>query len=96
MRVRHTAPKHAVIRCGHATGAHSREARTPEKVDTMLKAGDRVFIEGTNQEGVVKEVHAHEATVRVAVPGGHEERKFAHESLRLDPTLGEVSNFVDH
>jgi hypothetical protein len=62
----------------------------------MLKAGDHVFIDGTHDEGVVKEVHAHEVVVRVTVPGGHEERKYAHESLRLDPTMNEASRFVDH
>ncbi len=62
----------------------------------MLKAGDHVYIDGTTDEGVVKEVHAHEVLVRVTVPGGHEERKFAYESLRLDPTLDEASHFIDH
>ncbi len=62
----------------------------------MLKVGDRVFIEGTTEEGTVKAIHPHEAVVRVAVPGGHEDRKFALESLRLDPTLNEASRFVDH
>lgn len=41
----------------------------------MLKAGDHVYIDGTKEEGTVKEVHAHEVVVRVKVPGGHEERK---------------------
>lgn len=62
----------------------------------MLKAGDKVFIDATNEEGSVKEVHPHEVVVRVKVPGGHEVRKYAHEDLRLDPTMGEVSRFVDH
>lgn len=62
----------------------------------MLKAGDRVRIDGSAEEGTVKEVHPHEILVRVKVPGGHEDRKYAHEDLRLDPTLGEVSDFVDH
>lgn len=62
----------------------------------MLKVGDRVFIDGTNEEGSVKEVHPHEIVVRVNVPGGHEDRKYAHEALRLDPTLDEVSHYVDH
>jgi hypothetical protein len=34
--------------------------------------------------------------VRVKVPGGHEDRKYALESLRLDPTMKEASDFVDH
>lgn len=62
----------------------------------MLKAGDRVYIDGTKDEGTVKEVHAHEVVVRVQIPGGHEERTYAHESLRLDPTMNEASRFVDH
>jgi hypothetical protein len=62
----------------------------------MLKAGDKVFIDGTNEEGIVKDVHAHEVVVRVRTPDGHEERQYAHESLRLDPTMSEASRFVDH
>lgn len=62
----------------------------------MLKAGDRVYIDGTNDEGTIKEVHPHEILVRVKVAGGHEDRKFAHEDLRLDPTMSEASDFVDH
>ena len=62
----------------------------------MLKVGDRVYIDGTNEEGTVKEVHPHEILVRVTVPEGHEERKYAHEDLRLDPTMNEASKFIDH
>jgi hypothetical protein len=62
----------------------------------LLKVGDKVYIDGTREEGTVKEVHPHEIVVRVNVPGGHEERKYAHEDLRLDPTLKETSNFYDH
>ena len=62
----------------------------------MLKVGDRVFIDGTKEEGTVKEVHPHQALVRVVVPGGHEDRKYALEDLRLDPTMDEVAKFVDH
>jgi hypothetical protein len=62
----------------------------------MLKPGDKVYIDGTNEEGTVKAVHPHEILVRVQVPGGHEERKYAHEDLRLDPSLNEVSHFYDH
>lgn len=43
----------------------------------MLHAGDHVYIDGSNEEGTVKEVHAHEVLVKVVVSGGHEERKFA-------------------
>ncbi len=62
----------------------------------MLKVGDRVFIDGTRQEGTVKNVDRHEILVRVQVPGGHEDRKYAHEDLRLDPTLDEATGFIDH
>jgi hypothetical protein len=62
----------------------------------MLKPGDRVYLDGTHEEGTVKEVHPHEVVVRVAADGGHEDRKYPHESLRLDPTLREASNFIDH
>ena len=62
----------------------------------MLKPGDHVFINGTKERGTVKQVHPHEIVVRVDVPGGHEDRKYPHEALRLDPTLGEASKYVDH
>jgi hypothetical protein len=62
----------------------------------MLKVGDRVYIDGTHEEGTVKAVHPHEILVRVEVPGGHEDRKYAHEDLRLDPTMSEASKFIDH
>ena len=62
----------------------------------MLKVGDHVRIDGSSEEGTVREVHPHEILVRVKVPGGHEDRKYAHEDLKLDPTLSEVSKFVDH
>jgi hypothetical protein len=62
----------------------------------MLKAGDKVFIDGTNEEGTVKEVHPHEVVVRVKTTQGHEDRGFAYEDLRLDPTMKEASGFIDH
>jgi len=62
----------------------------------MLKVGDRVCSDGTHEEGTVKAVTPHEILVRVEVPGGHEERKYAHEALRLDPTMSEASKFIDH
>ena len=62
----------------------------------MLKAGDRVFIDGTSEEGTVKEVHPHEVVVRVKTTQGHDERRYSYEDLRLDPTMGEVSDYVDH
>jgi len=62
----------------------------------MLKVGDHVFIDGTNERGTVKDVHPHEILVRVEVGNGHEDRKYAHEDLRLDPTMREASHFYDH
>jgi hypothetical protein len=62
----------------------------------MLKAGDRVYIDGTAEEGTVKEVHPHEVVVRVKTTQGHEDRKYALEDLRLDPTMEEASGFIDH
>jgi len=62
----------------------------------MLKAGDHVYIDGTNEEGTVKEVHPHEILVRVQTPEGHVDKKFPQESLRIDPTMKEASNFIDH
>lgn len=62
----------------------------------MLKAGDHVYIDGTNEEATVKEVHPHEVVVRVKTLDGHETRKYAYEDLRLDPTMDEASRYVDH
>ncbi len=62
----------------------------------MLKAGDRVIIDGGPLAGTVKDVHPHEATVEVDARGGREARRFALESLRRDPTLSEASDFRDH
>ena len=62
----------------------------------MLKPGDKVYIDGTREEGIVKAVHPHEVTVRVKVDGSHEERKYTYEDLRLDPTMDETSRFYDH
>ena len=62
----------------------------------MLKVGDRVRIDASAEEGTVKEVHPHEILVRVEVPGGHEDRKYAHEDLRLEPTMSEASKYIDH
>ena len=62
----------------------------------MLKAGDRVFVDATKEEGTVKEVHPHQIIVRIVTPTGHEERGYAVEDLRLDPTMDEISNFRDH
>jgi hypothetical protein len=62
----------------------------------MLKAGDRVFIDATKEVGTVKEVHPHEAIVRIKTTQGHEERRYAYEDLRIDPTMDEASGYIDH
>jgi hypothetical protein len=62
----------------------------------MLKAGDRVVIEGGPETGIVKHVHPHEAIVQVTTADGHEERRMALESLRRDPTMDEASEYRDH
>lgn len=61
-----------------------------------MKVGDRVYIDRTKEEGIVKDVSPHVIVVRVEVPGGHEDRKYALEDLRLDPTFDEVSKYIDH
>jgi hypothetical protein len=72
-------------------------ARTLTRGETeLLKVGDKVYIDGTQEQGTVKEVHPHEILVRIEVSGGHEDRKYPHESLRLDPTMNEASHFIDH
>jgi hypothetical protein len=62
----------------------------------VLKVGDKVTVNGSETRGVVKEVMVHEVTVRIAVDGGHEDRRYAYGSLRLDPTMSEASGYVDH
>lgn len=62
----------------------------------MLKPGNHVVIEGGPLHGTVKHVHPHEAVVEIEAGGGHEERRYALESLRRDPTMDEASNFRDH
>jgi hypothetical protein len=62
----------------------------------MLRPGDRVYILGTGEEGVVKEVHTHDVVVRVLVPDGHDERKYSHENLRFAPLMREASFSFTH
>jgi hypothetical protein len=62
----------------------------------MLKPGDKVYINGTHEEGTVKEVHTHEVIVRLATPTGHEDRRFAYGAVRIDPTMAEATGFIDH
>jgi hypothetical protein len=85
-----------MARFGSEILADAEEVLPQREVSVMLKAGDRVYIDGTKEEGTVKEVHPHEIIVRVKTTQGHEDRKYAVEDLRLDPTLGEASRFVDH
>ena len=62
----------------------------------MLRPGDHVYIDGSGEEGVVKEVHTHEVIVQVQVAGGHDERKYAHDSLRFAPRTAEKAYFFAH
>jgi len=55
----------------------------------MLRPGDRVYIHGTGEEGVVKEVHTNDVVVRVQTAARHDERSYSHESLRLAPRQAE-------
>ncbi|MBV8244960.1 MAG: hypothetical protein JOZ38_03480 [Candidatus Eremiobacteraeota bacterium] len=61
----------------------------------MLKPGDKVYIDGTNEEGIVKKVRPHEVVVRIMTADGHEDRSYANEDLQLDPTMEEVSHYRD-
>jgi preprotein translocase subunit YajC len=64
-----------------------------KKAHAELKVGDKVFIPGEDLRGVVSDVHPHEAVVKLE---SGEHRKFALESVHRDPTLNEISDFVDH
>jgi hypothetical protein len=68
-------------------------AMPSKKAHAELKLGDRVVVPGEDLRGVVTAVHPHEAVVKLE---SGEHRRFALESLHRDPTLDEVSNFVDH
>lgn len=58
----------------------------------MLRPGDRVYINATGEEAFVTEVHTHDVVVLVRVPGGHDERRYAHESLRFAPAARALSS----
>jgi len=64
-----------------------------KKAHAELKAGDRVTIPGEGLAGVVKDVHPHEAVVKL---DSGERRRFALESIHREANLDELSNFVDH
>lgn len=59
----------------------------------MLKSGDKVSIPGEGLRGVVSEVHPHEAVVKLE---SGEHRRFSLESVEREPSMDEVSDFVDH
>jgi hypothetical protein len=61
----------------------------------MLKVGDRVYLDGTQDEGTVVHVHPHEVVVRISTATGSEERRFSNESVRIDPTMDEATGFID-
>jgi hypothetical protein len=74
-----------------------RRLLPPAFEDTlMLRRGDRVYIEGTFEEGIVKEVHTHNVIVRVLVTGGVDDRSYSHESLRFAPLMTEPSLLFAH
>jgi len=64
-----------------------------KKGHAELKAGDRVSIPGEGVRGVVSDVHPHEAVVKLE---SGEHRRFSLESIHREPTLDEISDFVDH
>jgi preprotein translocase subunit YajC len=74
-------------------GQESNLAMPSKKAHAELKVGDRVSIPGEGLKGVVSAVHPHEALVKLE---SGEHRRFALESLHREPTLNEISNFVDH
>lgn len=59
----------------------------------MLKIGDRVFIDGTQEEGTVKAIHGH--TIIVKVEASNEERRYVAEDLRLDADHSKPTHFRD-
>jgi len=64
-----------------------------KKAHAELKIGDKVSIPGEGVRGTVSVVHPHEVTVKLE---SGEHRTFSHESIHREPTLDEVSDFVDH
>jgi preprotein translocase subunit YajC len=68
-------------------------AMPSKKQHAELKIGDKVAIPGEELRGTITDVHPHEATVKLE---SGERRKFALESLHREPTLDEISDYVDH
>ena len=64
-----------------------------KKAHAELKAGDAVTIPGEGLRGIVSAIHPHEAIVKLE---SGEHRRFALESVHREPTMDEISNFVDH
>jgi preprotein translocase subunit YajC len=64
-----------------------------KKAHALLKPGDHVTIPGEGLRGTVSEIHPHDAVVKLE---SGEHRKFALESVHREPTMDEVSDFVDH
>ena len=66
--------------------------------DSMLRPGDRVYIDGVFEngafeQGIVKEVHTNNVLVNVASTSGTDERTYSHESLRFSPLTSARSRF---
>lgn len=64
-----------------------------KKAHAELKPGDRVTMPGEGLAGIVKEVHPHDVVVKLE---SGEHRRFALESVHRQPTMGEISDFIDH
>jgi len=61
----------------------------------MFKIGDRVFIDGTQEEGTIKDIHGHTIIVKVSTSEGHEQRRYVAEDLRLDTDHSKPTHFRD-
>ncbi len=72
---------------------HTVTAKSPNLlgIRRVLKIGDRVFIDGTQEEGTVKDVHGRTIIVKV----GNEERRYVPEDLRLDVDHSKPTHFRD-
>jgi len=63
----------------------------------MFKVDDKVYLDETDDEGTIKEIHPHEAIASVKVPGGQEDRKnMLMRVFASIPTMKEESDFIDH
>lgn len=83
-----------LVKRGHRTHRQGIDLAMPSKKGhAELKVGDNVAIPGEDLRGRVTAVHPHEAVVKLE---SGEHRKFALESLHREPTLDEISDYVDH